>query len=332
MTAQIDSRYRAAGLSRVLPRLICYTLFEGRPLTTRGRWINPFVLGAHRLHGWLPALRDARRPIFITGIGRSGTTILGTILSLHRSVALLNEPKALWQIGVGREDVIGSYDRGEARYSLGEAEATPAVNRRLHRLYGACLFWTRRRRIVEKNAECVHRIPFLRSIFPDARFLIVTRNGRDVCQSIDRWSKRHGSRRRSEVRDWWGADGRKWRLMVEQICAREPSLAAVTAELAGFQDPRQRAAVEWSLAMRVGLEEAERSPQAVKMVRLESLATRPLEVLAEITRFGDLDEDPEVIRYATEALVPPRTYDSFDIEHSIEPLFRSQMTALGYEA
>src|SRR5690606_40375856 len=54
------------------------TLFrsEGRPLTTRGRWINPLVFGLYRMAQRLPLGRPVREPAFILGMGRSGTTIL----------------------------------------------------------------------------------------------------------------------------------------------------------------------------------------------------------------------------------------------------------------
>lgn len=332
MVAQIDSRYRAAGPGRTLSRLLCYALFEGRPLTTRGRWINPLVLAGHRLHARTPVLRAVERPIFIMGVGRSGTTVLGTALSLHRQVAFLNEPKALWHAGVGQEDVIGSYDRGVARYRLGRSDVDGRVSRRLRRIYGACLFWTRRRRIVEKNAEIVHRVPFLRAVFPDARFLLLVRNGRDVSQSIHLWSQRHGKRRGGELHDWWGADRRKWRLMLDELARAEPTLQAALGQLERVGDDRQWAAVEWSLAMRAGLAEAERSPESVRVIRFESLAERPLEVLADILRFGGLDEDQRVTRYAADVINPARVYDGFDLHAAVAPFFHTQMEALGYRS
>lgn len=330
MVAQIDSRYRSAGLGRSLARLVCYALFEGRPLTTRGRWINPFVLAGHRVHASLPALRQVDRPIFVMGIGRSGTTVLATTLSLHREVALLNEPKALWHAGVGHEDVLGSYDRGAARYRLERADADRKVSRRLARLYGACLFWTRRRRVIEKNAENVHRVDFLRAIFPDARFLLLTRNGRDVCQSIHRWSERHRVHRRGETHDWWGADRRKWRALLEQLVPGEPALEERAGQLAQFDDDRQMAAVEWCLAMRAGLREAERFPDLVHLFRFEDLTRRPAEQIGRIMAFCQLADDPVVERYAVDAIRPPAAYDRFDLDPAIAPLFEDQMTALGY--
>ena len=96
MVAQIDSVYWKTNLNRVPVRLLSYALFEGRPVTTRGQWINPLVFGHFKIVKWMPQLQRVKSPIYIIGTGRSGTTILGVILSIHRQVGFLNEPKALW--------------------------------------------------------------------------------------------------------------------------------------------------------------------------------------------------------------------------------------------
>ena len=57
MVAQLDRLYATLRPQRVPPRLISYALFEGRPLTTRGRWINPLVLAHLELEARLPQTR-----------------------------------------------------------------------------------------------------------------------------------------------------------------------------------------------------------------------------------------------------------------------------------
>lgn len=43
MIAPIDTDYLRYGLARTARRLASYLLFEGRPLTTKGRFINAAV-------------------------------------------------------------------------------------------------------------------------------------------------------------------------------------------------------------------------------------------------------------------------------------------------
>ena len=118
MVAQIDRHYWAASPAKALVRLLTYGLFEGRPLTTRGRWINPLVFGIGRALKRRPARRAVKAPIYILGQGRSGTTVLGVTLSLHRQIGFLNEPKALWHNAYPNEDLIGNYTDKPARYIL----------------------------------------------------------------------------------------------------------------------------------------------------------------------------------------------------------------------
>ena len=46
-----------------------------------------------------------RKPIFIIGCGRSGTTILGTALSMHRKITYLNERRDLWFKAYPKTDI-----------------------------------------------------------------------------------------------------------------------------------------------------------------------------------------------------------------------------------
>jgi hypothetical protein len=41
MIAQIDPDYLDQGMARVMRRIISYVMFEGRPQTSKGRFIKP---------------------------------------------------------------------------------------------------------------------------------------------------------------------------------------------------------------------------------------------------------------------------------------------------
>lgn len=139
MVAQIDANFIRARPWKIWSRLLAYALFEGRPLTTRGRWINPLVFAGYRLWAVLPLKRRDLRPIFVMGVGRSGTTVLGTILALHRDVGYLNEPKALWHAALGDDDLIGSYSAVPGRYKMSGVDGHNGRSVRLRRFYRAFL-------------------------------------------------------------------------------------------------------------------------------------------------------------------------------------------------
>lgn len=330
MIAQLTWEYVQARPWKAANRLISYAAFEGRPVTTRGRWINPFVFAVLGGGKRLPALRPVRNPVFVVGTGRSGTSILGLVLSMHRDVGFLNEPKALWHAVHPHEDLIGSYSRGQARYWLTSADATPEMRRVARRIYSAFLLLSGSRRVVDKYPELIFRVPFVQALFPDARFLFLVRDGWDTCQSIEGWSARRGRVRGGERHDWWGVDDRKWHLLVDQVALGDPVLRDAVPHLRKTTEHRVRAAVEWTLTMRAGLEILRLQPESMRLVRYEELTRRPRETLPQVLSFCDLRPDPVLIEYATRVLhsTPPR--EKYVLPHWLGPAFEKTMTQLGY--
>ena len=98
MLATFDKSLFRLRPSKAFSRLLAYFLFEGRPLTTKGRWFNPVVFLFLNLIKHIPFRRSGFAPVFIVGMGRSGTTVLGKVLAVHNNVAYLNEPKAMWHV------------------------------------------------------------------------------------------------------------------------------------------------------------------------------------------------------------------------------------------
>jgi hypothetical protein len=100
--------------------------------------------------------------------------------------------------------------------------------------------------IGEKSASHVRWIPQIRETFPEARFIHVVRDPRDVVASM-----------LDAARSW----------------ARSPGLTA------------RRAATLWSRAVRAGRAAEDTLPQAVLRVRYEDLEARGAEVVAQMLSF-----------------------------------------------
>ena len=330
MIAQLDAAYARARPGKVAERIASWALFEGRPVTTRGRWINRVVFANLQLLRRLPGARPVRRPVFIVGVGRSGTTILGKVLSLHPRVAFLNEPKALWHVVHSGEDVIGSYARERGRFRLGADDADPETVERAHSLFGHYLRWTGRRRVLDKYPELVFRVPFVRAIFPDALFVLIVRNGWDLCESVRRWDARHASEVGGPRHDWWGVDGRKWSTLVDEVVGADPELRSSAEEIRAFARDEDRAAVEWIVTMREGLAWAERLPGAVRILRYEELAADPDSTVPGLLDFCGLESDPATLGYARTALSPRPRRAPAKLHPAIAPAFVRMMERLGY--
>ena len=331
MVAQIDSLYIKTSISRTLSRLVSYGLFEGRPLTTKGQWINPLIFKLFAIAQKFPQLKKVDKPIFVVGTGRSGTTILGVVLSMHKDVGFLNEPKAIWHTIYPREDLIGSYSQGEASYRLAAADATDAAAKTAHRIFGAYLATVGASRVVDKYPELVFRIPFVRQIFPDAKFVFLVRNGRDTCQSIDGWSKRLGTNVKDDTHDWWGVNNRKWNLLVDLIAVENPSFKEHIETIKNYTDHTYMAAVEWILTMQEGLKLVRQDPDNIYLLKYEELVARPRESLQQLLDFCELAEDEKMYSYAEQTLSGRQNHREFSLPPEIAPVFAETMAKLGYE-
>lgn len=330
MPAQLDADYLAVRPWKAYPRLLSYALFEGRPATTAGRWINPLVFANYALQKRLPQPRRVVEPLFVIGMGRSGTTILGRVLSMHRDVGFLNEPKALWHSVHAGEDVIGNYTRRIGRYRLGAADATAKVRRDAHRLFAAYLAWTFSRRVVDKYPELVFRVPFVRAIFPDARFVLMVRNGPDTCASIEAWSRAHRRAARGGTEDWWGIDGRKWRLIRDELLAGDPELEELSRLAPRLERQVDMAAVEWIVAAREGLAAEAQSDGTILRVRYEDLTANPREELEKITQFAGLRYDKKMLDYGRHVLQHPAARRRIALHPGLQERFDEAMNLLGY--
>lgn len=330
MVAQIDRNYVKIRPYKTITRLMSYALFEGRPGTTRGRWINALVFAHFAVEKHLPQLKSVKKPVFILGMGRSGSTVLGIVMSMHRQVGFLNEPKALWHAIYPREDVMGSYHCGEGHYRLEAGDATTDVTRRAHRLFGAYLAATCSARLVDKYPELVFRLPFVRAIFPDARFILLLRNGFDIISSIESWSLQHRHEARGNAHDWWGENGRKWRLIREQLVASDPIFADLGDVVSGLDRPIDKAAVEWILTMREAIRRRAEYPDCILTVRYEDLTRYPRRALEEIASFLQLSPDDKFLDYGELALKPAHKHPAVTLHPRLQTLFDRTMTETGY--
>lgn len=330
MPAQLDWHYIRTRPTKLYPRLMSYVFLEGRPLTTSGRWFNPVVFGLYELAKRLPEIKKVEEPVFILGTGRSGSTIFGKVLSMHPHIAFLNEPKALWHAAYPHEDVIGSYTLADAHYRLDEAAASPTVRQQIRNAYGYGLALTAARRILDKYPELIFRIPFVQTIFPDAKFIFLSRNGWDTVQSITQWSLRKGLQTGQETHDWWGVDNRKWHLLLRDIVRPDPAFAACLSVVEQFDRHEDMAAVEWIATMREALRWQEQQPGLLHHVRYEDLLDDPRTALAAVFEFCNLPSDEVTLDYAESVLTKAEPKPPGRVHPAIEELFAETNQKMGY--
>lgn len=120
------------------------------------------------------------RPIFLIGAARSGTKILRDTIATHPELSKIDyDINFIWKRfneeikhdELGREDVKPKFIKFIKKYLDKKANGKPFL--------------------IEKTVGNTLRIPFLLEIFPNAKFIILYRDGRDVIESV--------------VRQWGGA-------------------------------------------------------------------------------------------------------------------------------
>ncbi|MFZ5802109.1 MAG: sulfotransferase family protein [Candidatus Omnitrophota bacterium] len=331
MIAQLDFQYLRMKPLKSIARLISYFCFEGRPLLTRGRWINPFVFSFLRLIQKMPKICECEAPIYIVGMGRSGSTVLGTVLSMHRDVVFLNEPKALWHLIHSGEDLLGSYSSEDGKYRLSGEEVTNAQRIAIRKMYSLYLSITNGKRIIDKYPEMIFRTAFICELFPDAKFIFLIRNGWAVCNSVQQWSERFSQWYNGHRYDWWGKDFRKWNLIIEQLLPEHADLIEHKEEICKFTNQANMAAVEWIITMHEGLSLLKRYPGKVMLVRYEALTKNSSESLTEIMEKLQLSHDSAVIKYAQEVLRKDLTPKPFSLPKFLEKEFLELMREFKYQ-
>jgi hypothetical protein len=130
------------------------------------------------------------RPIFIVSPPRSGSTMLFEALAQSPDVFTIGgENHRLLEVDVA-SGALGTIARGYASNQLGAADATPAIAAELRERYYAMLTDragqppSGRVRLLEKTPKNALRVPFLASVFPDALFVYLYRDPREVLASM----------------------------------------------------------------------------------------------------------------------------------------------------
>lgn len=171
-----------------------------------------------------------KKPIFIIGSPRSGTTIAMKLLAGHPDVANLSEVSYIWDPD--------HFADPEADHDWPESMATKKDATRLHTTFELYRRIHQKKRFLNKHPRNSVRIDYIRKLFPDAYFIHIIRDGRSVVNSLI--ERIRGNRLRQRVpfgnfckppgwRQWLSDDpleqsAKQWREIVRYVISKRDCL------------------------------------------------------------------------------------------------------------
>lgn len=258
---------------------------------------------------------------FLTGCGRSGTSILGTMIGANADVRYLNDFFPIWVEPFPQCDAWGLREgtrQRDNRIELTEADLTDA---------GQQQFWeiARQQRsgkplLVEKVALNNFRLRFLAALAPHAKMVNIARHGVEVARSIAK---------RVEVGQWYGESDRKWHLLEQLARARglDDELALCTNDVA-------RGLLEWRMSVEVASEHIKTiGDQRVLRVRYEDLITDAPALATRIAGHLELPDGGDAMRAWAEGRIQRKSPASTDLSPppEAERIAGHALRAMGYD-
>lgn len=227
---------------------------------------------------------------FVTGCGRSGTTILGSLLAQHPEIRVLNDRFDLWVHAFPASDIWGKADQSKVlprvHLDAHDAQDQQARAELVTRLEAERM---NRPLLVEKLAINNFRLEFLAALFPDAIFINILRHGVEVATSIAK-SAAQGR--------WYGTDDQKWTLLCNYA-----SRSGYAELLDNCTGPFEKALLEWRMSVEAAGRFKEQYPaRRVLQLRYEDLLNQPLETCTRLEHHLGLSPNENMRRFATEQI------------------------------
>ncbi len=222
---------------------------------------------AYRGGRWMPTM-DLDRPVFILACARSGSTLLRFILDAHPELACAAETEfasACDKLAHMWGALQGINPRGSFSLQVRTGEANLAIKRAIDEAVRSYLHRQGKARWCDKSLDNVLNVDLLAQMWPQAKFICLTRHCMDVIASAaesTRWglsgfgfnlyATRHGNNTVAAVGDYW---------------------AERTGAILAFQ---------------------QRHPERCHSVRYEDLVTRPDETVTKLLAFIGVAEKEDI--------------------------------------
>lgn len=243
-----------------------------------------------------------QRPIILVGTHRSGTTWLGEVFSQHPRLAYWVEPRHVWTFG-------NSYTPDDV---LTEQHAHPRIVRHIRETFETFVKADGRDRLCEKTPSNCLRLRFIRAVYPDARILLVVRDGRSVLRSTDEimasgvpMSRIIARAKETPLTEWPAYAGQTAATVFRKLTGRK--LKYWGPRPPGWKNwvrhdhPDVVMAKQWAGTIGHALDDAQHLTSTglgVFQFRYEEVMADPARVMADVCRYAELEQPEPVIEYA----------------------------------
>jgi hypothetical protein len=259
-----------------------------------------------------PPQESAVARAFIVGCGRSGTTILGSVMSDHVDVTYDYEPQGRWAMVDSRTDIWKKFYPWRSGSLLGVGDVDLRAKKRFARL-----FRSDTPIILDKSPDHVFRIGFLLGLEPRAKFIHIVRDGMEVAQSVASLAESsYPIFGRHRLNSWWGLDDAKWQF----LCRVARSRSYLTKETTEARSDAERGLCEWLLSLNeIRIHRALLGDGLLEM-RYEDFVGDTESSLERVASFLQLEPSKDWLASATAAVLPQGNRGSAPVIRSPELL------------
>jgi Sulfotransferase family len=281
---------------------------------------------------------NIKKPIFILGTPRSGTTWLGAIMKQHPNIHLLHEINNVWMWG----------NANKSDDTLTKANLNPKIEKYIRQKFISHLEKDPRKRICDKTPRNCLRIRAIQAIFPDAKIIMLLRDGRAVINSTKKELKKPKGVPWKEIfRRLKNFSILEIGVILPRLESRFKRIMGIPLEYWGTRPPGWEKwigkfpnhvilAKQWAATIDIAVSEGrELSSENYLEINYEELVVSPAQEIQKIAEFVELDNPQSMIDYAITTAKPSKTdkwKDNFDAEvlDDIRRIIEPTMTKLGY--
>jgi hypothetical protein len=277
-----------------------------------------------------------KKPIFIVGAGHSGTSFLGRALEQHPSIATWTETSKIWMWG-------NTFKNNE---QLTKDDFNPKIKNYIEKKFLKYLHNSGKERICDKTPKNCLRIPFIISVFPDAKIIHIIRDARAVISSTKKEYKRqfYWSEVIDKLKDipvW------EWYIFIPRIPLFIKRIMGISLDYWGVKppgwnewinelSPNALLAKQWVETIKIATEDGKQiSPDNYLQIRYEDFIDSPEKIITKIVDFADIQSPEPILNFCQMNIDRSRNtkrLNSLDnitldeIQEIIEPI----MERLGY--